>query len=189
MSARYKTLLNQVKSDASLVRAYVRGDASAFEMIYLKYKDRLFNSIFHQIGCDQTVAEEVTQEVWMAVIRGAASFEDSQDGGAKSSGSFRSWLFSIAHRRCADYWRRQYQNKEVGDTSSIDSAVEGSTDSSEQEQHQHVRELRNMLVDLPEDQRQSFILREEGFSYQEISEITETGVETVKSRLRYARTR
>jgi RNA polymerase sigma-70 factor (ECF subfamily) len=186
--ANYKTYLNQVKPDASLVRAYARGDASAFEMLYSRYKDQLFNSLFHQLGCNQSAAEEVAQEVWTAVVRSASEFREPSH--AKSISSVRSWLFSIAHRRAADYWRGQY--KGTASTSVEFNELEaGVTDqgslTSEQEQQQFVREIRKLLTDLSEDQRQSFILSEEGFSYREIAEITETGVETVKSRLRYAR--
>lgn len=199
MLANCKTLLNQVKqqiqSDVSLVRAYSRGDASAFDALYSRYKDRLFSSLFHQLGSNQQAAEEVAQETWMAVIKGAASFEDgddtTSDNSKKGSTSFQRWLFSIAHRRVADYWRRQYRNQEAEpleeDELSLEADAGLTRESSEQESQQLVHELRQFLMELPEDQRQSFVLQQEGFSYQEIADISSTGIETVKSRLRYAK--
>ena len=134
----------------------------------------------------------------MAVIRGASNFKDlagassNSARGVNSASSFKSWLFSIAYRRSADYWRNQYKYAEHNlDLESNEPDSEAVTrqgeSSSEQEQNQVVREIRALLAELPDDQRQSFILREEGFSYQEIANITESGVETIKSRLRYAR--
>lgn len=126
----------------------------------------------------------------MAVIRGAASFEEPSARGSKTS-AFRTWLFSIGHRRSADYWRKQYRLREneqqnYSDTDSEQSEALGRVDQ-QPEQQQLVFELRQILLELPEDQRQSFILREEGFSYREIADITGAGEETVKSRLRYAK--
>ena len=189
MPVIYKKLLNQVKSDASLIRAYARGDASAFEMLYGRYKDILFNSLFHQVGCDQNAAEEIAQEVWMAVIKRASSFSDNGRTQSDTTSSFRSWLFSIAHRRIADFWRRQYKENKSEDFKEVSdiSIASAEYDANEQETQQYIREIQNLLAQLPEEQRQSFILSEEGFSYKEIAEITESGIETVKSRLRYAR--
>jgi len=130
----------------------------------------------------------------MAVIKGSESFEEKEQPSIQpETGSFKSWLFSIAYRRAADYWRKQYREKDViqpeADKNSESKLKETIDDSSAvQPEHQRlIHEFRQLLYKLPEDQRQSFILREEGFSYQEIAEITEVGVETVKSRLRYAK--
>lgn len=193
-------LFNRLKSDASLLRAYTKGDASAFEGLYGRYKDSLFNSLYHQLG-NMHSAEEVAQEVWMAVINKAESFddkkaealEDKATSRSVKSSSFRSWLFSIAHRRCADYWRKQYRKNDVelsedtGQARSESNPDLNEAEETQPEYQQFIYELRQQLLNLPEEQRQSFILREEGFSYLEIADITEVGVETVKSRLRYAK--
>ena len=182
-------ILNRFKSDAALLQSYQNGDASAFNELYGRYKDRLFNYLYQQSGYSQ-MAEEIAQDVWMGIVQGAERFELKSE-----NGSFSSWLFSIAYRRCADFWRKYYAAKNVefaGDNEEFDNDLipaeqTWSTFDSEQEQDQYIAEVRAKIARLPDEQRQCFILYEEGFSYQEISEITESGQETVKSRLRYAR--
>lgn len=126
----------------------------------------------------------------MAVIRGSASFQTTDEHGhQRGSQAFKSWLFSIAHRRVADYWRKQYRSQAVIQPESDDPDLierqEGNS-ASQPDQQYAMYQFEQVLQKLPEPQRQSFILREEGFSYQEIADITEVGTETVKSRLRYA---
>ena len=182
---RFKHLLNGLKSDVALLARFGKGDASAFESLYERYKDQVFNHLCDQLGSlgnKQTIAEEIAQEVWTAVIRGADRF---QDRSGNENSSFRSWLFSIVHRRVADFWRSQYKQP---DTESAEfDADQVAEESSNLEQARLIQELMRGIDELPVEQRQSFLLREEGFSYREIAAITETNEETVKSRLRYAK--
>ena len=186
--AGYKKALNGFKSDVSLLRAFAKGDASAFESLYSRYKDQMFNHLCHQLGTHSakfSAAEEIAQEVWMAVIRGADKFEDRS---FTANSSFRAWLFSIAHRRIADFWRQHYKHEEdLQNTENHESTEQPTSNEQEPEESRLIQELQRSLNTLPFEQRQSFLLREEGFSYQEIADITEAGVETVKSRLRYAK--
>ena len=178
--AIYKRALHGLKSDASLLRAYARGDASAFDVFYARHKDTMFHYLCSQIS-PRTAAEEVAQEVWMAVISNATTFEER--------GNARSWIYAIAYRRIADHWRKHYSEAEHIDTGegALDEALKHASTSGHQESEQFAEELRQGIHTLPEEQRQSFLLREQGFSYQEIADITGTGAETVKSRLRYAK--
>ena len=121
----------------------------------------------------------------MAIIRGADSFEERT---AEAGSSFRAWLFSIAHRRLADFWRRHYKHQEdLQSTENHEPTEQSASNEQEPEESRLIQELQRGLNKLPLEQRQSFLLREEGFSYQEIADITEAGTETVKSRLRYAK--
>ena len=120
----------------------------------------------------------------MAVIRGAESFKERS---SNESSSFRAWLFSIAHRRLAEFWRQQYKHQTTNSEEASEQAIEDHTDESTPEQSRLLQELDRGLNGLPPEQRQCFLLRQEGFSYQEIAGITETNAETVKSRLRYAK--
>lgn len=184
--AIYKKALNGLKSDASLLRAYANGDASAFDTLYGRYKDQLFHYLCHQVDL-QTSAEEIAQEVWMAVIRGAETFQDQSADNANITSSFRSWLFSIAHRRSADYWRQKYRRIKEQETFEQDLSEISDPIGDPEKTLSLFDQLRKGLFSLPDEQRQSFLLKEEGFSYKEIAAITDTGTETVKSRLRYAK--
>ena len=190
--ASYTSAFNGLKSDVSLLRAFARGDAYAFESLYHRYKDQLFNHLCNQLGTHAeklAAAEEIAQEVWMAIISGADNFEERQVEGRSS---FCAWLFSIAHRRLADFWRQQYKHQSEQETrDSRQFETEQVTDLINSapclETSRLLQELERGLCTLPEEQRQTFLLRQEGFSYKEIADIAETGVETVKSRLRYSK--
>ena len=166
-------ILNNFKTDASLIVNFGEGDASAFEVLYARHKNTLFNYVFRQLPTPSD-AEEVAQEIWMAVIRQATHY--------KHEASFKSWLFSIAFRRCADWWRKQHPEHSDDELDSISS--ENNTDLEQQRLEQ---EVTRALKTLPDEQRQTFMLRQEGFSYAEIANMTESSSETVKSRLRYAK--
>ena len=186
---RFKQLLHGFNSDASLLAKFAEGDASAFESLYGRYKNQMFNHLCNELGTQrnkQAAAEEIAQDVWMAVIKGAAKFEDRS--GARDA-SFRSWLFSIAHRQLADFWRSQYKQPAM-EAHELESEIDASQVFEEThtlEQARLMQELMQGINELPLEQRQSFLLREEGFSYREIAEITEANEETVKSRLRYSK--
>ena len=167
-------LLHRLRTDEALMSRYGQGDVSAFEVLYGRHKDPLFNFICRS-GCPRARAEDVAQETWSAVI-GAAS-------GYRPEAKFRTWLFTIARRKLVDDWRRRKPGDESLDEDSLHSHA-----------HQHagaitvqLDRLLSLLESLPGEQREVFLLKEEGFSMQDIADLTDVGVETVRSRLRYAR--
>lgn len=162
-------------SDASLLRKFASGDASAFDMLYHRHKDALF----HFLYCSQpntSVVEEITQESWIIVIEQAAKYEPRA--------AFRTWLFTIARNRLIDHQRRRANSAPRADESVLQLR---STNELSAEDQTLLRELINALDKLPREQRDTFLLQQQGFSHREIADITGVGTETVKSRLRYAR--
>ena len=168
-------LLDQLKSDPSLLSAFTDGDASAFDTLYGRHKEVLFQYLIRQSG-STSLAEEVAQDVWLAVIRGAENYQPKSD--------FRCWLFGIAHKRLADAWRKLYRQP-AGEHDQLHELEDIASASPETQRFED--ELQGLLNQLPDEQRQTILLREQGFSYEEIAQIGHTGQETVKSRLRYAR--
>jgi len=172
---RFSQLL-RTDSDETLLRAYAAGDAGAFEQLYLRHKDGLYNFVLRSLTL-HAVAEEIVQDVWMAVIDRAAQFEPGD-------ATFRTWLYRIGRNKVADFYRRKVnQPTEELDTHDEQFAAR----QPDAEKQMLVEQLLNALSELPEDQRVTFVLQQEGFSHKEIAEITGVGSETVKSRLRYAK--
>lgn len=149
--------------------AYQQGNLSAFETLYGRYKNTLYTFICR--SCPAAIAEEVAQEAWMAVIDSVQRYQPSA--------AFKTWLYRIAHNKVADYWRKHKTLEDVDDTEIADTAAAPESDYSYQQLIAAVRAL-------PNDQRDVFLMREQGLSYEEIAAITDVGRETVKSRLRYA---
>src|SRR4051812_21657362 len=81
--------------DAALMLRYAGGDAGAFEQLYRRHRGGLYRYILRLAPGD---ADEIFQEVWMAVIQGRARYTPTA--------RFATYLFSIAHRRIADRFRQ-----------------------------------------------------------------------------------
>jgi RNA polymerase sigma factor (sigma-70 family) len=156
--------------------SYQAGDTRAFESLYRRHKDGLFAFLYR--GCPrQAIVEELAQDTWMAVIDTVERYSPKA--------KFRTWLYQIAHNRSVDFWRRR-DNKHASleDAPEIPEYKEQATDLG---RHVLRQQLSDAVASLPEEQRTALLLQEQGFSNEEISEITHCGTETVKSRLRYAR--
>jgi len=163
-------------SDESLLRAYGAGDSTAFETLYKRHKNGLYNFILRGLA-QAAPAEEIAQDVWMAVIDNATRFEPGK-------ATFRTWLYRIASNKVADFFRRKVnQPAELLDTHNEQFTATGLN----AEDRILFDQLLAALSELPEDQRMTFVLQQEGFSHREIADITGVGSETVKSRLRYAK--
>ncbi len=166
---------NNRTSDTALIKAYAKGSDAAFEALYLRHKSKLFRFIVRQ-SHSRELAEEIAHYTWIAVINQAASY--------RPKANFSTWLFRIAYNKLIDHWR-----KSNGSTISLveelseqfgmpgDPAIE----------QLELTDLLESLNRLSADQRPALLLKIEGFSQREIAHITNTGQETVKSRLRYAK--
>ncbi len=163
-------------SDESLLQAYAAGDAAAFETLYHRHRNGLYNFVLRNLASTAT-AEEIAQDVWLVVIDSAERFEQRE-------ARFRTWLYKIASNKVADFYRRKSNRPaDVLDTS--DEQFEAQQLSAED--RVLLRQLLEALSRLPEEQRLTFLLQQEGFSQREIARMTGVGGETVKSRLRYAK--
>jgi len=159
--------------DESLLRAYARGDNDAFNTLYLRHKDGLYNFIV-RASAQPASAEEIAQEVWMVVIDQAGRLE-------LRNAAFRTWLYQVANNKVADFFRRKVNHSEELDQEQL--MASGLTS----DQRVLLEQTLNALNKLPETQRVAFVLQQEGFSHREIAEVTGVAAETVKSRLRYAK--
>jgi len=125
---------------------------------------------------------------WMAVVAGAESFKPVD-------AKFRTWLYRIASNKVADFFRKKANLAHA----EFDTVNEQQLDEHQAPGHQLagqwqtgqlnsedmvlLDQLLKALSELPEEQRVTFILQQEGFSHREIADITGVGSETVKSRL------
>lgn len=167
-------------NDRTLMLRYRDGDTLAFEQLYGRHKGPLYRYLLRQCG-HAASAEEIFQEVWIKVIRGAERYEPLA--------KFSTWLYQIARNCFIDHVRRQGR-------SAVDAAAAvepdglqaaGGNPEAAVALTQSGQRLSLAIAALPADQRDAFLLREEGgFGLAEIANITGTGRETVKSRLRYA---
>lgn len=171
--------------DEALMQAYAAGDAAAFDALYARHKGGVYRYLVRQCGSAGT-ADELFQDVWMSVIRVRASYAPTA--------KFATWLYRIAHNRLIDHWRASGHAELVTAGADDDddplAAIAGPR-ANEPDARAGAREigarLRTAVSALPAAQREAFLLHQEGgLELAEIATLTGVGVETVKSRVRYA---
>ncbi len=158
------------------MQCYQRGDSSAFEVLYRRHKGPLFNYLYNSCQ-NQALVEDLAHDVWLSIIRRIEIYQPNA--------AFRTYLYRIAWHKLVDHWRK---NTNENGGSEFDEEIHSERDVQSQSHESSLRvdEILSAIHRLPIEQRTAFLLKEEGFSQQEIAEITETKPETVKSRLRYA---
>jgi RNA polymerase sigma-70 factor (ECF subfamily) len=163
--------------DEELMLAYRQGDTGAFETLYNRHKGPLYRFVLRSIR-ERGLAEELYQEVWMRVIEARGRYS--------VQARFTTWLYTIAHNRLTDHWRKRgLQLVELGEHDAPASPAYEPMRLAQA--RQDLARLAAALAALPEAQRAAFLLHEEaGMSIAEIAAATGVGEEAAKSRLRYA---
>jgi RNA polymerase sigma-70 factor (ECF subfamily) len=162
--------------DEQLMLAYGSGDTAAFETLYRRHRGRLYRFVVRSIK-GRAVAEELFQEIWMRVIEARAAYAPKA--------RFTTWLYTIAHNRMVDHWRRA--GLALVSLDSEDVAGGAPDPARHAETRQALARFAAALEALPPAQREAFLLHEEaGLSLAEIAAATGANEEAVKSRLRYA---
>jgi RNA polymerase sigma-70 factor (ECF subfamily) len=177
------------ETDENLMVRFGRGEAAAFEFLYRRHESRVFRYLQRNVK-NEAAANDLMQEVWFAVVRGAANYQPTA--------KFTTWLFTIAHNRTVDMIRANHrlQSLDAGDDADPEApsplerlAIEAKLEPPAQVQSQdEAAALLSAVAQLPAEQRSAFLLQAEGeLSLEEIADATGSNFETVKSRLRYAR--
>jgi RNA polymerase sigma-70 factor (ECF subfamily) len=170
-------------SDEALMLAYRDGDAGAFDALYARHRGGVYRYLLRQ-SRNASLAEELFQDVWMNLIRARAGYI--------VQAKFATYLYRIAHNRLMDHFRRHDSTAVSLDDESATSVDEPAAPRSadpavDAEAREQAVQLLALLGKLPDEQREAFVLQQEGgLSIEEIAEATGVTRETAKSRLRYA---
>lgn len=178
--------------DAELVRRFKGGDTAAFTAIVERYQDRVYSQCLRWLG-DKTLAEEVAQDVFLALYRSLERFR----GDARLS----TWIYRVVINHCKN--KRMYRNRRHLDRHEpLEGTRAGSDEDGPVRQLPHhgpgtdeatwaneaEQIVQEGLMRLDEEQRQIILLRDiQDLSYEQISEILGLPRGTVKSRLHRAR--
>ena len=174
--------------DQQLVERAQRGDKHAYELLVIKYQRRLRRLISRFVR-DAAESEDVTQEALIKAYRALPSF--------RGDSAFYTWLYRIGINTAKNYLvalgRRapttsQYDAEDSEEFEGADLLQEVSTPENELMSKQVAEVVNSSLQKLPEDLRTALTLREiEGLSYEEIAEIMNCPIGTVRSRIFRAR--
>jgi RNA polymerase sigma-70 factor (ECF subfamily) len=168
--------------DEDLMLRYAAGDLEAFQRLYELHRGGLYRYFLRQTN--RAVAEELFQDVWARLIKHRKRY--------RPDASFKTWLYTLAHNRLVDHWRREgrraIDQSELGEAGSdIESADPDPGPQRRVDLRDCLEQLLQLVTGLPDLQRQAFLLRHEaGMTLAQIAEAMNSGAETAKSRLRYA---
>jgi RNA polymerase sigma-70 factor (ECF subfamily) len=176
------------ETDEQLMRKFQRGDARAFETLMRRHRTKVHSFLCRLVG-DRARAEDLLQETFLRVVKGAAGWEPRA--------AVRTWLFTIARNLAADEARRRvFRETEPldapgpgGDPRPEPAAEAGAARAPDDAAGDALirPRLEAALLALPPEQREVFLLREHAdLSFPEIAAATGANENTVKSRLRYA---
>jgi RNA polymerase sigma-70 factor (ECF subfamily) len=174
--------------DQQLVERAQKGDKHAFELLVAKYQRRLGRLISRFVR-ESAEVEDVTQEAFIKAYRALPAF--------RGDSAFYTWLYRIGINTAKNYLlslgRRaptstQFDAEESEEFEDAGLLQEVSTPENELMSKQVVAVVNSSLQQLPDDLRTALTLREiEGLSYEEIAEVMNCPIGTVRSRIFRAR--
>ena len=166
-------------SDEKLMQEVAAGNQMAFNILYHRYKNRLFYYFFRMLNNSEELANDFLQELFLKIIEKPESFNPAF--------RFSSWIFSMAGNMCKNEYRKRESRGETI-TSEINTNQSEEMNHSAYSTEQALEKVFEALNKLDTDQRSTFLLRyREGFSMKEIAEILNIAEGTVKSRLHNAK--
>lgn len=170
-------------SDAQIIEQVLNGDTGAFEILILKYQSQIFYSIMNIVK-NKEYAEDICQDAFLKAFEKLDTLRDKE--------YFYSWLKRIAVNMSLNHYERDKKIVDVEDEECDEDYFERLTTGECPEDYIIKDELKKYVkffVDaLPDRLRNVIILREvEDFSYEEIAEILNIPLGTVRSRLFNAR--
>ena len=165
--------------EAVLLERIREQDERAIEALYERYSGPLYSLAYQVTGGDR-FAQDVVQEVFVAVWKNAGRFDPAR-------GSLSSWLFALARHKAIDLVRKEANVRRH--TADVDLEFEESPDDVDQEAWLRLRRdaVRNAMIALPEAQRTALELAFfRGLTHVEVSEALGIPLGTAKTRIRTA---
>jgi RNA polymerase sigma-70 factor (ECF subfamily) len=168
-------------TDLQLIDKTLEGDSRAFDSLVRRYQDRLVHSLEHAFGSRED-ALDVAQQAFVLAWKKLSSF--------RGDAGFYSWLYRIARNVAISRVRRERlpsgsldQLQESAGYEPADGNVQSAPDYA-MEQSEQIRIVRDALQKIADEFRQPLVLKEiDGFSYEQIAEILDIPLGTVRSRI------
>lgn len=170
--------MNEIES--LLIKKSKVGDIESFERLIESYQKRAYN-IALRIMCNEEDAKDMAQEAFIRIYKSIKDF--------KEQSSFSTWLYRIVTNVCLDEMRRKKKIKtETIDTNYDEASCDKGTPENVYEINEKRQQIMKAINELNEDYKTVIILRDiQGFSYEEISNILDCSIGTVKSRINRGR--
>ena len=178
-------------TDEEAMGKFKTGEVKYFDLLLSRHSKGVYRFIYRMVGGSKSDAEDILQEVFMKVAENRMNYSVNK--------KFTAWLYRIARNHTIDFIRKESYRMH----SSLDKNIKNSegsnitylelVESPDKTQEEKIisgrikEQLFEKLKALKDEYREVFILREiDGLKFDEIAEITDSNVNTVKSRHRYA---
>jgi RNA polymerase sigma-70 factor (ECF subfamily) len=174
-------------TDKELVKRVQRGDQAAFDLLFARYQSKILNLIARYVR-DSDEVRDVAQEAFIKAYRALPRF--------RGESAFYTWLYRIAINTAKNHLVARSRRPPSVDVDVDDADYRDDADSLRDAEDPEAALARDQLqavidqalVDLPDDLRSALTLREfDGLSYEQIADILECPVGTVRSRIFRAR--
>ena len=175
------------QTDKELVRRVKKGDKQAFDLLFLRYQHKILNLVSRYLRDPEDV-QDVTQEAFIKAFRALPRF--------RGDSAFYTWLYRIAINTAKNHLVAKSRRPPGSDVDVEDAEFMDGTDALKEGESPESALARDELkaaidaaiAELPDDLRSAVTLREfDGLSYEQIAEIMECPVGTVRSRIFRAR--
>ena len=174
----YALKMDETPEDTALMLRYRDGDVVAFEMLYQRHNNALYRYLV-RLCHHRDTAEDIFQDVWGKIIKSRQNY--------RPTAKFSTFLYRVAHNCFIDHIRRNKRHSQIVDVEPDNQPDPGDQPEALAERSMAKRRLDAALRELPEEQRDVFLLHEEaGLNLDQIASVTGANRETAKSRLRYA---
>jgi RNA polymerase sigma-70 factor (ECF subfamily) len=175
---------SKVIADSVLVSDYINGNEKSLEILVIRHKQRIFSFVLSKV-LDREIAEDIFQDTFIKVIN------TLKKGKYNEEGKFLPWVMRIAHNLVIDHFRRTKRIPKFRNTDEFDIFTVISDEVLNVEKQlikdQILDDIRGLIVELPEDQKEVLIMRMyKDMSFKEIAENTDVSINTALGRMRYA---
>ncbi len=177
-----------MEREQQLIADARKGDVAAFEALIGEHQKRIFSIAFRMAGNPEDAAD-MAQEVLIKIFKNLGNFQ----GNSK----FSTWVYRVATNTCLDELKKlrrhtAYSLDQELETEEGSVAAELADEAPTPEESAERRDLQRVVSEaigmLSEDHKKAILLRDmQGFSYEEIANILQCSVGTVKSRINRAR--
>ena len=178
-SAETGNIADEQIADAVLIAAAKDGDERALEMLYERYRRPVYAFITRMLNGDSMTADDIFQNLWIKVLNKLSVYQED--------GKFSAWLFRIARNQVLEHFRREKSRAKIGkvteDGELPDQISSNNSPVSALAEKELSERLEQLLNELPIEQKEVFIMRQNNLSFKEIAEIQKCPLNTAWGRM------
>ena len=165
-------------NDKELIGRYENGDEHAFETLYYRYREPLFSYLNKLLPRQTSTVDDLYQQTWKKIIAALSRYQEHQ--------KFLSWAIRIAHNVAIDYFRKNQKEILTDKEDMFERPSYKNMPWQNLSKAELMEAVEQALQEISSDQREVFIMRQQGIAFKEIADIQDVGINTVLGRMRYA---